>query len=112
MDRKFPEMLKKLRTDRNLSQSQLAKDLNLAQSTIGMYESGQRIPDVNALEKLCEYFNVRLEYLIYGTNDSYEDAGQNYARSLYTAQEKGYTDEDIMLALDFLEKARKRDEEN
>ena len=44
--------LKKLREGKDISQAKLAKDLGVAASTIGMYESGKREPDYEMLERL------------------------------------------------------------
>lgn len=52
------EKLKKLRTRKNLTQQELAEDLNIDQRQISRYESGQRQFKPDFLAKLSEYFNV------------------------------------------------------
>lgn len=52
------EKLKKLRTRKNLTQQELAEDLNIDQRQISRYESGQRQFKPDFLTKLSEYFNV------------------------------------------------------
>lgn len=59
----FSERIKELRTQKNLSQRELADRLNLAFSTVGMYESGKRNPPVETMEIIADYFNVSLDYL-------------------------------------------------
>ncbi|MBQ1296480.1 MAG: helix-turn-helix domain-containing protein [Clostridiales bacterium] len=60
---KFNEVLKFLRTSRNVTQSELAKVIGVSPSTIGMYESGDREPNFEIEEKIADYFNVSLDLL-------------------------------------------------
>ena len=56
--------LKELRKAHGITQVDLAKALPVAQSTVGMWESGKREPDFNTLEKLANYFSVSTDYLL------------------------------------------------
>lgn len=58
------ERIADLRKHRGLSQYQLAKLLNIATSTLGMYETGKRKPNVEMLEQIAEFFNVSADYLL------------------------------------------------
>ena len=58
------EKLKNERILRNLTQSQLAKEISVSPKTISNYESGSIYPPIPTLIKLCEYFNVSSDYLI------------------------------------------------
>ena len=60
----FTERLKELRTDKGLSQVQLAKETGLGKSAIGFWEKGQRIPNALAVITLAKYFNVTTDYLL------------------------------------------------
>ena len=60
----FQVVLKDLREDEKLSQRELAVKLGVAQSTIGMWESGKREPDYKTLNKLAEFFNVPSSLLL------------------------------------------------
>ena len=53
-----------LRNEKKLTQSQLAKELNISPSAIGMYEQGRRKPSYELLENICDYFNVDMDYLM------------------------------------------------
>lgn len=59
----FASMLKYLRDREHLSQRALAEKLDLAPSTIGMYESGKRKPRPEEEEAIADYFNVDLNTL-------------------------------------------------
>ena len=55
-----------LRKKQGMSQSQLAKELSVSPSTIGMYEQGRRVPDLDTLIAMARLFNVSLDYLVIG----------------------------------------------
>ena len=61
---KFEESLKALRTSKQMSQMELAKQLKTSKSSINMYERGEREPGIETLEKIADYFNVDLDYLL------------------------------------------------
>lgn len=68
----FAEILKKLRSSRNLSQEELAKIIGVSKSTIGMYEQGKRIPKADVtLKKLANYFDVTIDYLMGLSTDKF-----------------------------------------
>ena len=60
----FKTRLKQLRNERKINQRELAKYLNVAPSTISMYENGQREPNFEVLEVLADFFNVDMNYLL------------------------------------------------
>ena len=45
----FSNRLKTLRTDRHLTQEEVAIELGVSRSTLGMYETGKREPDFETL---------------------------------------------------------------
>ncbi|MGX6994060.1 XRE family transcriptional regulator [Vagococcus penaei] len=53
-----------LRERKGLSQPQLAKDLNVATSTIGMWETGKRGLKDETIKMLADYFGVTSDYLL------------------------------------------------
>ena len=60
----FKDRLKELRAAKGLSQRALADQIHISSSSIGMYESGQRQPDFETLEKIADLFNVDVDYLL------------------------------------------------
>ena len=58
------ERITVLRKRAKLSQEQLAKQLNVSASTIGMYEQGRREPSIRTLIALSQIFGVSLDYLL------------------------------------------------
>lgn len=60
----FIERLKELRKEKNLSQAQLANDLQVSQRSISSWETGFRRPDFETLIAIAKYFNVTTDYLL------------------------------------------------
>ncbi|MDE6240828.1 MAG: helix-turn-helix domain-containing protein [Anaeroplasmataceae bacterium] len=60
----FKEKIKKLRTDKGLSQEALASELLTSRSTIAKWESGIRIPTRQSFELIAQYFNVPIDELL------------------------------------------------
>ena len=65
----FQNIFKRLRISSELTQSEMAQKLVISRSTIGMYETGAREPDFETLEKIADFFNVDIDYLL-GRTDS------------------------------------------
>lgn len=63
------ERLVILRTNKGLSQYELAKVLSLSRGQISNYELGTRQPDYETLAKIADYFNVSTDYLLGRTDD-------------------------------------------
>lgn len=61
--------IKELRKSKNISQLKMALDLNTNQNTISRYETGEREPDISALIKIADYFNVSIDYLVGRTDN-------------------------------------------
>lgn len=56
--------LGELRKARGLSQQQLAEQLGLSTSAIGMYERGKREPSHETLREISAFFEVSTDYLL------------------------------------------------
>lgn len=61
--------LKSLRNDKGITQTDLGNIVNVGKSTISQYESGISSPDYDILQKLADYFNVSLDYLLGRTDN-------------------------------------------
>jgi transcriptional regulator with XRE-family HTH domain len=60
----FGKRLKKLRLKKGLTQAELAKMLNIGESTISFYEAGKREPDYEMLNRFADLFNVSVDYML------------------------------------------------
>ena len=63
----FQERFKALRGD--MTQGQFAKKLGISRPTVGLYESGARIPDAEVLRDIAERCNVSTDWLL-GLSDT------------------------------------------
>ncbi len=62
----FPERLRQLRTEADLTQKQLADIVGTTQQNIAFWETGRQRPKQPSLIKLANYFNVSIDYLLVG----------------------------------------------
>ncbi|MBQ8042890.1 MAG: helix-turn-helix transcriptional regulator [Clostridia bacterium] len=62
--------LKNLREDHDLTQKQLSEYLNVSQVAYSYYELNRRSIPVEILDKLADYYNTSIDYLLYKTNVS------------------------------------------
>ena len=60
------ENLKKLRTDKNLTQEELAEILFVSRTAISKWESGRGFPNIESLKAISKYFSVSLDELLSG----------------------------------------------
>ncbi len=60
----FKNILKKLRLEKSMSQTELASKLQTTQDTISLWECGKSYPDVKLLIKLAKFFDVTTDYLL------------------------------------------------
>ena len=60
----FGEVLRNLLQERNITQKQLADNLNVGASTLGNYIQNTREPDFEMLKCLAAYFSVSTDYLL------------------------------------------------
>ncbi len=64
----YGEKLKNLREEQDVMQKDLAKLLNISRSMVGRYENEYVIIPLKHLIKICDYFNVSLDYIFNFTN--------------------------------------------
>lgn len=64
MNTLFCKRLRKLRSEYEKTQQDVAKVLKVNRSTYGAYESGKIMPPAEKCKALADYFNVSLDYLL------------------------------------------------
>lgn len=62
--RDFGFRLKKLRTNANLTQAELARKLDLTKSVISAYENDVRLPSYDVLIHISKIFHVTTDFLL------------------------------------------------
>ena len=61
---KYNEIIRGLREDKDLTQSELGKICNVNQITISQYERGTRALSIEMLVLYAKFFNVSADYII------------------------------------------------
>lgn len=79
--------IKSLREEKSISQLELAKILNIGNTTLSQYESDKRIPSDIVKKKMAEYFDVSLDYLM-GMTDIKNTGTENDIPQEYTDKYK------------------------
>ncbi len=76
----YGDRIRGLREDRDISQTTIAEELHVAQTTYSDYESGKiRIP-VETLIQLAEYYDVDMNYICGITREKNSFPGNNKRR--------------------------------
>ena len=73
MKTKFPEYLAMFRSQRGYTQAQIAEKLKISRSTYANYESGNRSPDLEMLERIGDVLDCSLDEL-FGRSGSAHDS--------------------------------------
>ena len=71
------ENLKKLRIEKGLNQNELAEILHITQASLSAYETKTKLPSLDVLFKISDYFSVSLDWL----------CGRDSKRNSYTSFE-------------------------
>ena len=80
------DRLLKLRRERNLSQEDLANELDVSRQTVSKWETNQSMPDFDKIVPICEYFGITTDELLTGNKDIIEakanNVKSNFARNI------------------------------
>ena len=63
--------LANLRKNKKMTQSELAEKFGYSDKAVSKWENGDTLPDVETLYKLCEFYNISLDFLI--NEESFEN---------------------------------------
>ena len=61
--------IRELREDRDLTQTEISKLLNISQVAYSYYELNKRSIPLESLCKLADFYNVSLDYILYRTEE-------------------------------------------
>ena len=70
----FGERLRELRKEKNLSQEQLAAELKINKRSVLNYEAGHSMPGIDVINRMKDFFKVRIEYLMDGEDEFISEA--------------------------------------
>ena len=68
--RKIGEFLKGLRKEKNLTQEQLAEQLNVSSRSVSRWETGRNMPDIGLLAEHAKLYDVSIPEIIDGKRRS------------------------------------------
>lgn len=88
------EQLKSLRLSAGLTQTELAKKLNISQQSYARQENGKVTPSLEKLNDIAHFFEVSIDYLS-GKQDTVEQGdGLDNIELLFRMNSKGLIDEE------------------
>ncbi len=58
------KIIKEERTQKKLTQEELAKQIGVTQDSISLWEQGKRIPDTQYIILLCKVLEISSDYLL------------------------------------------------
>ena len=64
MEMNMGRMIRKLRKERNLTQEELAEQLNITPQAVSRWESGTGLPDISQIVPLANVFSVTTDVLV------------------------------------------------
>lgn len=67
---KIGAFLKELRKEKNLTQEQLAENLNVSGRTVSRWETGNNMPDIGMLVQIADFYDVSIPEIICGERKS------------------------------------------
>lgn len=79
---KIKTMLKKLLHEHDLTAAQLARACNIAPQTINNWLSGQEPRSLSQIKAVADYFNISVDYLVYGQHEIKEEVIKEYKEEI------------------------------
>lgn len=80
---KVGAMIRNLRTEKKMTQSDLANRLNVSNKTISKWECGLGCPDISLIAELSEILEVDISYMLKGDLTSNDFAGGNMKNTTF-----------------------------
>jgi len=60
----LPQRLRRMRKQERMSQTLLSQCCGLGKNAVSFYEAGQRLPSVESLVRLADFFGVSTDFLL------------------------------------------------
>ena len=102
----FGDRLRMLRTERGLTQQQLADKFNYKKSSISGYEREERKPPLDFVGKLADHFSVSVDYMLGRTDIRSINIPKEFIEGIEYAQEKGIPPEDLKVIIETFEQIK------
>ena len=82
------ERITSLRKEKNISQAELAKRMDISRQAVSKWEQGSSSPDMERLIQLAEIFDVEVEYLATGIKPEPKSVVLNVVETVERIEEK------------------------
>lgn len=105
------EIFQALLDERKLKAADVARETNIPGSTFTDWKKGRSTPKFEKLQRIANYLGVSVDVFTNNKADKPTNIDPAYFKVMESAKKKGYSPEDLQLAIDFLDRARKRDNE-
>lgn len=93
---KIGSFLKELRTEKGLTQEQLAEKLGVSNRSVSRWETGSTMPDITLLVELAEFYNMDIKEIIDGERKS-ESMEMEEKQTLLKVAEYADGEKDFMM---------------
>ena len=97
----FGDNLKKARTDKGISQSQLAELMGIHPAHISRYERNQTVPSIDVVKKFADLLEVTTDMLVYGGEKAKEKITDDELLTMF-AKAQALSEEDRKCVKSFL----------
>jgi transcriptional regulator with XRE-family HTH domain len=108
----FGDRLKDLRLKKKMSQDELAKEMGLSRTTITMWETNQRKPDLDSAKALAQIFGVTTDYLLGNVEKpdriavAEPEIGEGWIAVVDEAKSSGLSPEDFKAFIDAVKRKK------
>ena len=98
----YGEVLKKMRMYDLITQDEIAKLLGISKKTYSLYETQEKIIPIKHLNKLCNYFNVSIDYVLkLSKTKTYLNSKNTINTKLFSQRTKSLRLENSLTQLEF-----------
>lgn len=81
-------LIKEMRTEKNLTQKELAEKLNVSTAAVSKWENGKGFPDISILEPLSLELDISITELIKGEKNIKNNESDSFAKDLIEISKK------------------------
>lgn len=109
----FSENLKQLRTDKKLSQADLAEKIGVHVTHLSRYERGLSSPSLEVIQKIAEVLEVSIDTLVFGQKNIEESINDTelatlFKKAQHLTQKEKQTVKDLINAFVFQKNIQKQ----
>ena len=105
----FGKRLKELRESKKLKCSELGELMGFSQVAITYWENGRSEPKLKDLLKLCEIFEVSIDYLLGFNSVRYNNVPPEYETVLYAAKNANINPEQLIKLIEIIDSKKYND---